>query len=97
MMSGLRHTVQILHPTEAPSISRLGYFASGSGLIWKCITLLVVPLPVSMPGFSPKLRQRRFLETERTELTEPRDQHGATETTETTERTEKSSTRRSGG
>ena len=24
------------------------YFASGSGRIWKCITLLVVPLPVSM-------------------------------------------------
>ena len=27
---------------------RLPYFASGSGRIWKLITLLVVPLPVSM-------------------------------------------------
>jgi hypothetical protein len=24
------------------------YFANGSGLIWKCMTLLVVPFPVSM-------------------------------------------------
>ena len=32
-----------------PERSAIGdHFASGSGLIWKCITLLVVPLPVSM-------------------------------------------------
>ena len=35
-------------PPLPPILPLPPYLASGSGRIWKCMTLLVVPLPVSM-------------------------------------------------